>query len=280
MGRMKKTRKIEYKKPVSILLLPDSQVKPDEDYSFLHNQGMYIVDKKPDVIVDIGDFADMESLSSYDKGKKSAEGKRYKNDIEAAITAMKIRLNPLRKYNLEQVKKGLPLYRPKMVLTLGNHENRINRAADIDPMLFETLKTEDLKYKEFGWEVIPFLEVIVINGVAFSHYFTTGTKGLACSTAQAMLSKKHMSCVAGHQQGLQTAMSVRGDGNMITCMIAGSGYDHDEDYLTPQGNSHWRGIIMMHSVMDGEYDSVMVPNSYLKQRYNPGGKKYYTCPED
>ena len=273
-------REINYKKQISILLLPDSQVRPGIDLAFLHHQGRYIVDKKPDVIVDIGDFADMPSLSSYDKGKRSAEGKRYKNDIEAAITGMKIRLDPLRKYNLKQLKQGKPLYKPKMVLTLGNHENRINRAADIDPMLYGTLTTDDLKYKEMGWDVIPFLEVMVINGVAFSHYFITGTMGRPCTSAQAMINKKHMSCVAGHQQGIQTARGVRGDGKKITCMIAGSSYEHNEEYLGYQGNCHWRGVVMMHNVLNGEYDPVDVPTSYLRERYNPEGKKYYTCPED
>lgn len=266
-------------KPLSILVLPDSQVKPDEDYAFLHNQGMYIVDKKPDVVVDIGDFADMQSLSSYDKGKKSAEGKRYKNDIEAAVTAMKIRLEPLRKYNLEQLKQKRPIYKPKMFLTLGNHENRINRAAEIDPMLFGTLSTDDLGYRGMGWEVLSFLEVLKINSVLFSHYFVTGTMGRPCTTARAMLTKKHMSCVAGHQQGLQIANDVKGDGTAITCIIAGSGYEHEEDYLGPQGNSHWRGILMLHNVFRGEFDPVVIPNSYLSEKYNPSGKKYITCPD-
>jgi len=39
--------------------------------------GQYAVDKKPDVIVHIGDHWDMPSLSHYDKGTKSFEGRRY-----------------------------------------------------------------------------------------------------------------------------------------------------------------------------------------------------------
>ena len=66
------------------LIIPDTQVKRGVDLSYLEWIGKYIVDKKPDVIVQIGDFADMPSLSSYDVGKKSFEGRRYKDDIEAA----------------------------------------------------------------------------------------------------------------------------------------------------------------------------------------------------
>ena len=67
------------------LIIPDTQVKPDVDLSYLEWIGQYIVEKKPDVLIQIGDFADMPSLSSYDIGKKSFEGRRYKDDIKAAV---------------------------------------------------------------------------------------------------------------------------------------------------------------------------------------------------
>src|SRR6187549_1879799 len=82
-----------------ILVLPDVQAKPGVDFSFLSRIGQYAVDKKPDVIVCIGDFADMPSLSSYDKGKKSFEGRRYKRDVEAAQFAMQAFLKPINDYN-------------------------------------------------------------------------------------------------------------------------------------------------------------------------------------
>jgi hypothetical protein len=78
------------------LVIPDVQVKPGQDFNFLKAIGNYIVKKRPDVIVNIGDFADMPSLSSYDKGKKSFEGRRYKHDVEAVHSAMDILLKPLR----------------------------------------------------------------------------------------------------------------------------------------------------------------------------------------
>jgi hypothetical protein len=209
----------------------------------------------------------MESLSSYDKGKKSFEGRRYKADIQAAHAGMEALLGPLREYNqmLARNKKGL--YRPRMVLTLGNHEERIDRAINNEPLLDGTISTDDLNYAKYGWEVYPFLEVVIIEGVAFSHYFTTGAMGRPASSAAAMLNKKHMSCIAGHQQGRQSATGVKADGKQITAIIAGSCYEHLEGYLGPQGNKHWHGVIMLHNVADGEFDECFVPLSYLKERY-------------
>ena len=64
-------------------IIPDIQAKYGEDFTFLTHIGKYLVEKKPDVVVQLGDFSDMESLSSYDQGKKSFEGKRYTKDASA-----------------------------------------------------------------------------------------------------------------------------------------------------------------------------------------------------
>jgi hypothetical protein len=54
---------------MKILVIPDMQVKPGVDLAYVERIGSYIVEKQPDVIVNLGDMADMESLSSYDVGK-------------------------------------------------------------------------------------------------------------------------------------------------------------------------------------------------------------------
>lgn len=58
------------------LVIPDTQVKPNESIDHLLWAGKYAVDMQPDTIICIGDWWDMGSLSSYDKGKKSFEGRR------------------------------------------------------------------------------------------------------------------------------------------------------------------------------------------------------------
>jgi hypothetical protein len=247
-----------------IFVLPDVQAKPGHDFSFLMRAGQYVVDKKPDVIVCIGDFSDMPSLSSYDRGKRAFEGRRYKRDVEAAHEAMSAFLTPMADYNAAHPKRQ---YKPRMVLTLGNHEARIDRATNDDPMLNGILSIDDLKYKEFGWEVHPFLEVVVIEGVAFSHYFVTGVAGRPASSAAAQLRKTNMSVVAGHQQGKQIAYATRADGSTITSIIAGSFYEHEEEYLGAQGNKHWRGCLMMNETRDGAFDEMWLSLAYLNQKY-------------
>ena len=250
-----------------ILVIPDMQVKPGVDTSYIDAIASYILDKQPDVIVNLGDMADMPSLSSYDQGKKAFEGRRYKDDIQSVIDAQIKLFQPLAAYQERQRINKKKVYTPRTIILLGNHENRINRAVNNDPKLDGVLSVDDLCYQNFWNEVYPFLDVIEINGIAFSHYFTTGLAGRPSSTANAQLNKQHQSCIAGHQQGLQIAMSNSAAGKRITSIIAGSCYTHDEEYLGVQGNKHWRGLLMLHNVDQGEFDLVSVPLSYLENKY-------------
>lgn len=245
------------------MVLPDVQAKPGIDFSYLRRYGAYMLEKRPEVVVCIGDFADMPSLSSYDKGKKSFEGRRYKRDIEAAQFAMQAFLGPMEEYN----KTARKPYRPRLVLTLGNHEDRINKAVNDDPKLDGVMSIKDLAYEEYGWEVHDFLKVVVIDGIAFSHYFATGVMGRPASSAPAQLRKTNMSCFAGHKQGKEIAYGYRADGRTITSIICGSAYEHKEDYLGPQGNEHWRGFFMLNEVQDGAFDEMAVSLAYINLKY-------------
>lgn len=238
--------------------IPDVQARPGNDFSFLGRVGRYIAEKRADVIVCAGDFADMPSLSSYDKGKREFEGRRYVKDIDAAKWAMEALMDPIRRE---------PGYTPKLVLTLGNHEERIERATSIQPELDGLISPDDLEYEAHGWEVHPFLKVVPVAGIAFSHYLVSGVMGRPITTASALLAKRHMSCVVGHQQGFQIATAVRADGRMLTAIIAGSCYLHNEAYLGPQANTHYRGMVMLNDVRDGEFDVMPVSLSFLKRRY-------------
>jgi len=250
------------------LVIPDTQIRPGDNLDFLERIGCYIRDKQPEKVICLGDFADMPSLSSYDYGKKSFEGRRYLADIQAAKDGLQRLWAPVEAYNARQRKNGKKQYLPPRVMLYGNHENRINRAVEQDAKLEGVLSVDALAYAEFGWEVHPFLEVVIIDGVAYSHYFVTGIAGRPASSARAQLLKTHMSAIAGHQQGLQVVTGNKADGTMIQNVIAGSCYEHDEDYLGPQGNKHWRGILVLHEVQDGAFDLMPVSLNYLKKKYS------------
>ena len=249
------------------LNIPDTQVKPNTPIDHLNWAGQYAVKMRPDVIVHIGDHWDMESLSSYDKGKKSFEGRRYTKDIEAGIVGMETFLKPIRDEQSRLRRNKEKQWNPRLVFTLGNHENRITRAIENDPMLDGLIGFKDFKLEEMGWEVIPFLEVVVIDGIAYAHYFTSGIMGRPVSSARNMLSKKMQSCIMGHVQDRDIAFGRRADGTNLLGLFAGIFYQHDEDYLTAQTNGSWRGVWILNEVWKGGCDELPVSINYLRNKY-------------
>ena len=253
------------------MIVPDTQIKPDSSIKHLKWAGEYAVKHKPDVIIHIGDHWDLPSLSSYDKGTMAFEGRRYLADIEAGKKGMKAFLKPIRDEQKRLRKNKKTVWKPRLVFCLGNHENRITRAVNAQPELEGLMGFNDFGLEEMGWEVIPFLQVEVIDGVAYSHYFTSGVMGRPVSSARALVTKKMMSCVMGHVQDRDIAYARRGDGKGVTGLFAGIFYVEDQDYLTPQTNASWRGIWMLHEVVDGGFDELPISINYLAKKY--GGVK-------
>lgn len=271
----KKKKKPCTERRTKIMVIGDCQVKAGVPLDHLKWAGQYAADKKPDIIVCIGDFADMPSLSSYDVGKKSFEGRSYKEDIEVTKDAMSLLLVPIKesysaqsKRDSRESKQTILQKSPRLVFFTGNHEDRIRRAIEVDRKLEGTLSIDDLGYSKFGWEVIPFLEVRTIEGISFSHYFTSGVLDRPITSARALLTKRHCSAVMGHVQRRDIAYDYTAEGKQITAIFTGAFYQHDEEYMSPQANRHWRGIWMLHNVVDGEFDEMPIPLSYLRDKYS------------
>lgn len=245
------------------IVIPDCQVKSGVDITYLSSIGNYIAKKKPDVIVCIGDFADMPSLSVYDLGKKSFEGRRYKSDIASTIEGMTLLMSPIQR----EMEKD-PNWKPELHLTIGNHEERILRAINSDPKLDGTISMDDLMYKEFGWTVHDYLVPVVVDGIAYSHYFTSGAMGRPVSSASALVRKKHQSAVMGHAQDWAIHREVKADGTPIIGLFVGACYLHDEDYLGPQGNNYGRQIWVLHEVKNGSFLPKPVSLKYLQEHYS------------
>lgn len=250
-----------------ILCIPDTQVREGVPLEHLEWAGKAICDYRPDVVVHLGDHADMPSLSTHDKpGSKAFEGLRYKKDIEAAKKGMEKLLAPLKELQSKQKKNKEKVYKPRKVFLMGNHENRIDRAVNNNPTLEGLISTDDLGYAK-DWEVHGFLKPVFINGVGFSHYWPVGAMGRPASSAAVLVNKLHMSCIAGHQQGKQVAYGKRADGRSLCGIIAGSYYLHDEHYMDQLSNRHWRGLLILNEVEDGHFDELFLSIEYLQRKY-------------
>jgi hypothetical protein len=245
------------------IVIPDTQVAPGVPTIHLAWAGQYIHDEyasRPDTdltLIHVGDHWTMDSLNSYDKrGSKRMEGRRYDQDVDAGNQGFN-RLNA-------------PIWNDRIkrkILLRGNHEDRITRRANDDAVLDGTVSLDDLD--SCGWETHDFLEVVTVDGVAYSHYFANPNTGrpYGGQSMDTRLKTVGYPFTAGHEQGLKVGIRSLTNGHRQRALIAGSFYLHDEDYLGPQGNSPWHGILVCHQVNDGNYDLMEVSMDYLCRRY-------------
>lgn len=253
------------------VVIPDTQCKPGVPTAHLNWIGQYIVDhfagKDNIKIIHIGDHADMPSLSSYDKGKKSMEGRRYIEDIKAANEGFAILCRPLANYNAKRKMFKEKQWWPERHILLGNHEDRITRACQEDAQLDGILSLDDLNYGKHGWKVHPYLKPVFIDGVGYCHYWQNPMSGKPYGGAVATRLKTiGHTFTMGHQQLLDYSIRFV-QGRSQHGLVAGACYLHDEEYKGFQGNAHWRGIIVCHEVVNGSYDPMFLSLDYLCRRY-------------
>lgn len=201
------------------------------------------------------------------KAKSLLSGRRYQADIDAANKAFDILNEPMEKENRRLAANKKAKWYPERHITLGNHEFRIERAVEDSPELEGAIGVSDLNYKESGWTVHDFLQPVEIDGIYYSHYWYNPNSGNPYSgTIENRLKNIGHTFTQGHLQTLMYGLRFVNDKSQHG-LVAGSCYLHDEDYKGPQGNHHWRGVIVKHEVSDGQYDPMFVSLNYLCRRY-------------
>lgn len=279
---------------MKIIVLPDSHAKPmwayksNEDKNKIKGLVPYkvanrryewaaqviieeIKSAKPNekiAVVELGDFADMKSLSSYDKNKRPSENERIQLDIDYAKDARQRLTYPILEY-LNQNRSLVPNVR--LIALTGNHENRWFRLKSDEPKwdIFDSL--DDISgASELGWELFPFLKVVTINGVNFCHYFESGPmrnpiSGVA--PGRTLVQKMHQSCVAGHLHEYHCHREATALGTCIG-LVAGCYMESDEDYAGPQGNPrYWRGMVVLEDVENGDFNDRKIPLDQIKKKF-------------
>lgn len=255
---------------VSHLVIPDAHVQPDTNNDRFEWLGKFILERRPDKIICLGDFADMNSLCSYDRGKRSFEGRRYLGDCEAVKDALGRLNGPINHYNSQRKRNGKSQYRPEKFMLLGNHEHRIVRATEDRAELDGTIGIHNLGFTEYGWRVSDYLVPIELDGIFYCHYFVSGVKGEAISgpnIASLIISKHFVSCIAGHVHTIDYAVRTTPSGKQVMGLVPGCFFDHPMDYAEHTEHLWWRGVAWLENVVDGAYDLELVSLERLKKNY-------------
>ena len=240
---------------MKILVIPDTQIKPGVPIAHLKWAAKAIKDYKPTHVCHMGDHWDFPSLCYY-SSRKEIEGKRVLEDIEAGNKAMELFWKTL---------KGMKKL-PEFHLCFGNHEDRLVRYLNDNPVLEGVLSLDSLDTT--GWITHHYREVFDLGNVWFTHaYYQPFTGRPYGGTAHSILRNVGLSMVQGHRQGKDVAARVLPNGIVQRALISGSCYLHREKYLGPQAKESWQGIVMLQDVVDGDYDLMELSLKYLCRKY-------------
>jgi hypothetical protein len=256
------------KPPQRHMLIPDTQIKPGVPTQHIDWAALAIVEYAPDVIVCIGDWWDLPSLSSYEKpGGLKLEGARIKNDIDAGNEAFERLVAPMNKEIARRKRlRGVKQWNPRRVFCKGNHEDRADRVAKNDARFAGVISSDHLLTP--GFERHEFLEIVDADGISYSHFFANQHSGRPIGgSIDNRLSKIGRSFVAGHEQGFQYSLKTH-PGNLTRHgLVCGSYYLHSEEYRGPQA-SEWKGLVVLNEVEAGDYCVMPLSMKYLRRKYS------------
>ena len=244
-----------------MLVIPDAHAHPqysNERFSWL---ARLIAEERPDTIVCLGDFADMPALSQYDKGKRGFEGRRYVRDVEATRDALTL------------MHAGIT-HGPELIMCLGNHEARIDRATSDCAELEGAICTADLGYQEHGWRVIPYLASVQVGGFAISHHFASGVAGRpigGMTMAASMARLLFTSAIVGHSHTLDWARRTRPDGSRVVTLVPGcytAEEQGEESWCKATSHLWWRGVAILEDVAGGDFGALrLISQDSMREKY-------------
>jgi hypothetical protein len=254
------------------LVIPDPHSHPNHSNDRADWIGKFILDRKPDVVVNMGDTWDLPSLSSFDKGKASFNGASYEKDMNAGLDFQDRMWHPMKASKKKQ---------PHKVFLEGNHERRLNKVLEYEPHLAG--ERYGISYSNFQLEHY-YHDVVYYNGgtpgiytiddISFAHFFVSGLMGRPIGGdhhAASLLAKNYSSCVAAHSHTVDWAVRSGSNGKKIMGLVAGVYQDYVSGWAGNVNNLWWQGVVYLRNVEAGVYDPEFISLEALRRAY--GGRE-------
>lgn len=258
----------------TVLVIPDGHVDDTQDLSRWAYLGNLIVDRKPDMIVQIGDFVTLGSLSYFDMNKKrKMENVRFSNEMEAGRTALDFLFGPMNRYNDKMKSQHLKQYKPEVIWCEGNHEIRVEHYLDTHPHLDGLINLglpQNLNYAGYPiTEIVPYREFVTRDGVAYTH----APINAACKPVVGKFSLYRASemfatsIVFGHTHRKESLNLFRHGSDITQVFNVGCFFEHTDDYALGAQNIYWRGIQILHLWGYGRFDVEEISIDRLSGEY-------------
>lgn len=248
------------------LVISDAHASPSHNNDRADLLGKLLLDLRPDVVINLGDIADMGSLSSYDRGTKGFIGRTYKADIASANDFLDRLWHPI---------KNAKRRRPRFVSFVGNHEHRITKAINIQPELEGTISVADIDFKGYRSEVVDYEGLypgtLDIDGVSYAHFMVSGIMGRPIGGerhASSLITKKLQSCTVGHSHVFDFHLRPKVDGTKACALVMPCAMDYHAEWAGQAGKMWSNGIVIKRNVAGGVYDMEFVSMERLKKVYS------------
>ncbi|WP_195904258.1 metallophosphoesterase [Microvirga lotononidis] len=245
---------------IRVCVIGDLHVAPGQDLSRLKWIARHIGETQPDHIVQIGDWASFDSVSTHDP-----------------IGSVKAKSRPSLRHDMECLRESLKLFDSELgpstiprIITLGNHEDRVRRYQDLRSELEDSLWIDVLQdFAQFRWKTYDFGKVTFIGGVGFVHV-PLNVIGKPHSSPNIMGNNLAHDLIKGHSHRAtyQTFAKI-GEGQGVTLIDVGTSlpHGHVEPYAKLSQTSWWYGV---HDVIirNGRIDDfARVSMKTLQERY-------------
>jgi hypothetical protein len=231
--------------------------------------GNFLYDLKPDMVLDLGDGADMRSLNSYDERyPKALASQSYEKDIESYNLSQELLRHPFRHHRKK---------RPFWVGFEGNHENRIKKYLAVNPrnegekygVSFSHLQT-DHYFDEYHEYENSGPAIALYDKVAYAHYFTSGNSSTATSGihhAYSMVNNLGCSATCGHSHKRDMYFKDGGLPHGNIGLVVGC-YKGGEEHWAGQANRQWwHGVVVKRELENGLYEPEFVSLKQIMREY-------------
>ncbi len=256
---------------MNILPIGDTHTHPGDNSKRLQALGNYIVDKKPDVIVIMGDWFDFDSISKFNEpGSITREGMRLRKELDVGAMGYKIMLHELSYYNKQQAKHKHKQYLPEVIFLKGNHEFRLDKLAENNAIFSGAFSIEKELNQVYPTTMVEYGEYIDIDGILFTHIPFKAGRPLASvvNTTGATLDLVDKSVIFGHTHRLEVKEKRRaGSYNLIRAINVGCLFENIPNYAKNDNPAWWKGLVPITSYGKGEFDFSTLSMTQLKKQY-------------
>lgn len=226
------------KKPTkNVLVIPDLQV-PYEDRRSLKAVEAMMADHPWDEIIQIGDFMDLDCISTHNTNKlKTIEGKTLRKDFDAANSRLD---------RWQRIGK-----KAKITILEGNHDERMLRYIDANPQLSGTMEVpRQLNLAKRGIRWVPYWsegEVYQIGNAYFAHGQYTNEHH-----AKKHVSRFGVNIFYGHTHDIQTySLVLLGEDKTIVGQSLGCLCEYAQQYIKGKPTNWQQAFGAFHFYPDG-----------------------------